>query len=187
MANSVRPEPIRPLIPTTSPLRKLICMFLHIFRPAYSGCSTVQFFTSKYTSPTGVCREGKRSDSFLPTIAAIKTSSAQSSFFLSNVFITQPSLKTVILSATNETSFNLCEIIIEVIPCFLNSSSNCNNLRESDSLSEAVGSSRISNVRFLDKALAISTNCCFPMPMSFTAVRDDSLSPTFCKSVSARA
>ena len=174
-------------MPTTSPLRKLILIFLHTSRSAYRGCSTVQSFTSNRISPIQGVRGGKRSDRFLPTIALIIRSSLQSSIFLSKVFITEPSLITVILSATKDTSFNLCEIIIDVIFFFLNSSNKCNNFCESVSFNEAVGSSRMRNVIFFAKAFAISTNCCLPIPISLISVRDDSCSPTVRSSASAFA
>ena len=41
---------------------------------------------------------------------------------------------------------------------------------ESSSLSAAVGSSRISSLTSLDSALAISTSCCLPTPMSLIRV-----------------
>ncbi len=48
----------------------------------------------------------------------------------------------------------------------------------SSSLSAAVGSSRMSRSTRLDSALAISTSCCLPTPMSMALVAGFSDSPT---------
>ena len=61
-------------------------------------------------------------------------------------------------------------------------SSRC---RLSLSLSAAVGSSRISSFTSLDSALAISTSCCLPTPMSAIRVCGLSSSPTRSSSAAA--
>jgi hypothetical protein len=82
-----------------------------------------------------------------------------------------PSRMMVILSATRRISLSLWEMMIEVMPCLRNSMSRLSSASESVSLSEAVGSSRISSLHVLaDSALAISTSCCLPTPISVDQV-----------------
>ena len=88
---------------------------------------------------------------------------------------------TVILSATYAISLSLWEIMMDVMPSCLNLSSSSSRALESSSLREAVGSSRISSRAFLARALAISTICCFPTPISLINVWEDSLRPTVFK------
>ena len=185
MESSVRPAPIRPAIPRTSPFLRLKLMLSQTLIPSNTGWSTHQFLTSKQISPILDSRLGKRSVILRPTIAEIIVSSEKSSFALSREVIEAPSRITVILSATYETSFNLCEMIIDVIPCFLNSRRRSSRCFASLSLREAVGSSRIRSFTFFPSAFAISTSCCLPTPISLISVLDESLSPTMCKSSSA--
>ena len=100
IASSVRPAPIRPLIPTTSPLRMLKFTLRQTFIPSKTGWSTHQSFTSKHTSPIFGVLFGNRSERLLPTIPAIIVFSSKESFSLSNDFITPPSRIIVIVSAT---------------------------------------------------------------------------------------
>ena len=81
-----------------------------------------------------------------------------------------PSRSTVIAVGDPAISFSLWEIRIEVMPCALNSSSRSSSASLSVSFRLAVGSSRISSFTSLDSALAISTSCCLPTPMSVTSV-----------------
>ena len=58
MASSVRPEPISPAMPTTSPARTAKEMSSITCRSACSGCQTFQFFTSSTVSPGFGLRSG---------------------------------------------------------------------------------------------------------------------------------
>ena len=129
------------------------------------------------TSPICGSRGGKRSSSERPTIEVMMRSSLMS--FLERVSMVRPSRITVTLSATRFTSLSLCEIRIEVMPCRLNSSRRSSSAWLSFSLSEAVGSSRISSFTSLLSALAISTSCCLPTPILVISVLGSSLRPTF--------
>ena len=90
----------------------------------------------------------------------------------------EPSLRTVIRSATYETSFNLCVMIIEVSPSSLNPRSISSSIFESSSFSDEVGSSRIRSLTFFESAFAISTSCCLPVPISLIKTDGLSLRPT---------
>ncbi len=90
-----------------------------------------------------------------------------SDLYASNEQIVLPSLRTVTVSAIDITSFNLCEIIIDVIPSCLSSFNRFNRFSESSSFNAAVGSSNIKSFTSLLNAFAISTNCCLPTPKSF--------------------
>ena len=103
----------------------------------------------------------------------------------SMVSTVDPSRITVILSATYTTSLSLWLIIIIVMPCFLNSSIRSRRALESVSFSEEVGSSRISSFACFASALAISTSCCLPVPISFIRTLDDSDNPTIFRYLSA--
>ena len=61
-------------------------------------------------------------------------------------------------------------MMIEVMPCFFSSRMRSRRLPLSSSFRAAVGSSRMSSFTFFDSALAISTSCCLPTPMSATRV-----------------
>ena len=113
-----------------------------------------------------------------PTIARISRASSTSSRATSSASMLRPSRSTVIESATPSTSFSLCEMMMQVIPWALNSRIRSSSLRLSSSFSAAVGSSMISRRTFLDSALAISTSCCLPTPMSAIRVDGFSFSPT---------
>ena len=82
----------------------------------------------------------------------------------------EPSRTTVIEFAMYEISFNLCEMMIDVMPSDLNLSISSKSFWESDSFNDAVGSSRINRRQFLEIALAISTSCCLPTPISLIKV-----------------
>ncbi|MNT45444.1 hypothetical protein D3C72_1820290 [compost metagenome] len=92
---------------------------------------------------------------------------------------------TVTRSAMREISFSLWLMMIEVMPCFLNSSSRSSSAWLSFSDRDAVGSSRISNCTCLESALAISTSCCLPTPILVISVSGSSLSPTILSSLRA--
>ena len=79
IASSVRPAPISPEIPRTSPLRKLKLTLSQTLIPSKTGWSTHQFLTSKQTSPTFDARLGNLSVISRPTIAAIIVFSEKSS------------------------------------------------------------------------------------------------------------
>ena len=90
------------------------------------------------------------------------------------------------VSATLAISFSLWEIRIEEMPRALNSRSSFSSASESVSLRLEVGSSRIRSLTSLDSALAISTSCCLPRPISVTSVVGDSFSPTLASSSRVR-
>ena len=93
----------------------------------------------------------------------------------------------VIWSATWLTSFSLWLMRIAEIPRSRNSVSSFRSAWLSASLSDDVGSSRISSFTSLDSALAISTSCCLPMPRSPTRVVGRSDSPTRPSSLRVRS
>ena len=68
------------------------------------------------------------------------------------------------------------------MPWARNSRSSWSSAWESFSLSDEVGSSRISSSTSLDSALAISTSCCLPTPMRLILVSGVSWRPTFLSS-----
>ena len=93
---------------------------------------------------------------------------------------------TVIWSAMRLISLSLCEIMIEVMPCALNSSRRSRSAWLSFSDSDAVGSSRMSSLTSLASALAISTSCCLPVPMLVISVSGSSRRPTLRSSSAER-
>ena len=96
-----------------------------------------------------------------------------------------PSRMMVMASETCSISLSLWEIMMQEIPLARRPVSSSSRCWESDSLSAAVGSSRISSLTDLLRALAISTSCCLPTPMSLTFVVGSSCSPT--RAISSRA
>ena len=98
----------------------------------------------------------------------------------------RPSRMIVIESEICSISLSLWEIMIEVIPLRRSPSSRVSRCWESASLSAAVGSSRISSLTSLARALAISTSCCLPMPMFLISVEGSSDRPTRASSSLAR-
>ena len=78
------------------------------------------------------------------------------------------------------------EMMIEVMPCDLNSTRSFSSAALSVSLRLAVGSSRISSFTFLASALAISTSCCLPMPRLVISALGDSLRPTLASNSRVR-
>ena len=85
---------------------------------------------------------------------------------LSSVSIVRPSRMIVMASAICSISLSLWLIMIEVMPWSLQARSRSSRCSESSSFRAAVGSSRMSSLTSLDSALAISTSCCLPTPMS---------------------
>ena len=85
---------------------------------------------------------------------------------MSSVSIVRPSRRIVTESAIASISLSLCEMITQVMPSSRSPRSRSSRCAESSSLSAAVGSSRMSSLTSLDSALAISTSCCLPTPMS---------------------
>ncbi len=116
---------------------------------------------------------------------AMIRSSVTSSARMSRVSIVRPSRRMVSESAIAASSFSLCEMITQVMPCSRSPRSRSSRCAESVSLSAAVGSSRMSSRTRLDSALAISTSCCLPTPMSDIRVTARSRSPTRASSFSA--
>ena len=100
----------------------------------------------------------------------ISTCSLTLSFCLSSVQIVLPSLNTVIVSAISRTSLSLCDIRMQVTPLVFKFRIISRRFWQSFSFNAAVGSSSIKSLAFLYKALAISTNCCCPIPSSFILV-----------------
>ena len=89
------------------------------------------------------------------------------------------------MSATAAISFSLWLMITQVMPSARSPRSRSSRCAESSSLSAAVGSSRMSSLTSLESALAISTSCCLPMPMSRTGMTAFSRRPTRASSRSA--
>lgn len=81
-----------------------------------------------------------------------------------SVSMVRPSRRIVTESATDSTSFSLCEMRIAEMPWSRSSRIRSSSLRLSSSLRAAVGSSRMSSLTSLASALAISTSCCLPTP-----------------------
>ncbi|CAM5592942.1 hypothetical protein SALBM217S_07078 [Streptomyces griseoloalbus] len=146
------------------------------------GWCTVQLRISRAGAvpSSGWCgvRSGKRFSRSRPTMPLMIRSSVVSGAFTSSVSMVRPSRRMVTESATRRISFSLCEMMIEVMPCFFSSRIRSRSLPLSSSFSAAVGSSRISSFTFFDSAFAISTSCCLPTPMSATRVSGWSSSPT---------
>ena len=169
---------MRPAKPTTSPRRTVKFECFATSRSAASGCCTVQSLTSKKTSPGSDLRSGKRCSSTRPTMPRMMRSSSTSPPRTSRVSMVLPSRRMVISSAICSISLSLWEIMIDAMPLDLSPRSRSSRCWESDSLSAAVGSSRMSSFTFLLSALAISTSCCLPTPMSLTRVSGSSERPT---------
>ncbi len=187
MANSVRPAPMRPAMPTISPRRTSKSTPLITCRSAWSGWWTDQSATLKIVSPIlGWSRFGKRCSRSRSTILRMMRSSSTAPSWQSMVSTVRPSRSTVMRSATFETSFSLCEMRMEEMPCARNSSSRSSSAALSFSERLAVGSSRMSRRTFFDSALAISTSCCLPTPMSVTRVSGSSSRPTLASSSRVR-
>ena len=89
-----------------------------------------------------------------------------------------PSRMIVTESAISSISLSLWEIMMQVMPCAFSWRIRPSRCSESSSFSAAVGSSRMSSFTSLDRALAISTSCCLPTPMSMTRVPAGSSRPT---------
>ena len=177
IANSVRPAPISPAMPTTSP--RLTCRLTPLItcRSAWSGWSTRQFCDLEHVSPIVRLARRKAVGHLAADHALMMRSSLIVSRRQSSVSTVVPSRRMVIESATLATSLSLCEIRIEVMPCSLSSSSRSSSASLSLSLRHAVGSSRISSLTSLASALAISTSCCLPTPMLVISVLGASLRP----------
>ncbi len=175
-----------PANPTTSPRRTVKLEFLTTRRSALNGCCTVQFFTSKNTSPMCGVRSGKRFSSTRPTMPRMMRFSSTPSALTSIVSIVLPSRIIVMESETCSISLSLCEIMIDAMPRLLSPRMRSSRCCDSVSLSAAVGSSRMSSFTDLFSALAISTSCCLPTPMFLIWVSGSSLSPTRASSSMAR-
>lgn len=172
--------------PTTSPRRTWKVDPLHTSRSPELGCCTVQSRTSKKTSPMSGVWSGNRLLSSRPTMPRTMRSSLTPSALTSSVSMVRPSRRIVMLSAIASISPSLCEMMIEVMPCCRKPRSRSSRCRESSSLRAAVGSSRMSSFTSFANALAISTSCCLPTPMSLISVSGSSRSPTCSISSSAR-
>ena len=185
IASSVRPAPISPARPTISPRRTVKLSFLQTKRSGTWGWRTVQFFTSKNTSPMCGVRSGKRLWRLRPTMPRMMRSSSTSCFCTSSVSMVLPSRRMVIESAICSISLSLWLMMIELTPLPLRPTIRSSRCCESLSLRAAVGSSRISSFTDLCSAFAISTSCCLPTPMCLICVSGSSRRPTRCSTSAA--
>ena len=94
------------------------------------------------------------------------------------VSIDLPSRMMVMESAICSISLSLWLIMMQVTPLERRPAMRSSRCWESPSLSAAVGSSRMSSLTSLESALAISTSCCLPTPMSRILVSGSSSRPT---------
>ena len=84
----------------------------------------------------------------------------------SSVSMVRPSRMIVMASEICSISLSLWLIMMQVMPRSRRPPSRSSRFWLSPSFSAAVGSSRMSSLTSLASALAISTSCCLPMPMS---------------------
>ena len=157
-----------------------------VCRSGWSGWCTDQSFTTSTGSPIFASRSGKRWARSRSTMLRMIRSSSTGSLRQSMLSTVRPSRSTVMRSATRATSFNLCEIRIEAMPCSLNATSRSSSAALSVSFRLAVGSSRIKRRTRLESAFAISTSCCLPTPRSVTSVSGCSRRPTWASSSRVR-
>ena len=184
-ASSVRPAPIRPAKPTISPRRTMKLEFLQTSRSGRSGAGPSSPSPRRTPRRCSGVWSGNRLSSSRPTMPRMIRSSSTPSALTSRVSIVLPSRRIVIESAICSISLSLCEIMIEVTPWSRRSRIRSSRCWESASFSAAVGSSRISSFTSLANALAISTSCCLPTPMSLIRVSGSSFRPTRASSSSA--
>ncbi len=98
--SSLRPAPIKPAMPRTSPLRTENETSSTSFLSGASGSEALTFLTSKTVSPKSCVVSGKISPTSRPTIRAITLSFVKSSaLFVPTVF---PSRKTVMRSSSQK-------------------------------------------------------------------------------------
>ena len=97
----------------------------------------------------------------------------------------RPSRMIVMASEICSISLSLWLIMMQVMPRSRRPPSRRSRFWLSPSLSAAVGSSRMSSLTSLASALAISTSCCLPMPMSRMIVSGSSSRPTRASSSTA--
>ncbi len=178
MASSVRPAPIRPAKPTISPRRTWKFDPFATRRDASCGCWTVQFLTSKKTSPIFGVRSGKRLSSERPTIPRMMRSSLTPSPFTFSVSIALPSRMIVISSAICSISLSLWLMMMLAMPLDFSPTIRSSRCCESFSFRAAVGSSRMRSLTSLCRAFAISTSCCLPTPRFLICVSGSSSRPT---------
>ena len=98
----------------------------------------------------------------------------------------RPSRMIVMASEICSISLSLWLIMMQVMPRSRRPPRSLSRFWLSPSLSAAVGSSRMSSLTSLASALAISTSCCLPMPMSRMIVSGSSSRPTRSSSSTAR-
>ena len=98
----------------------------------------------------------------------------------------RPSRMIVMASEICSISLSLWLIMMQVMPRSRRPPSRRSRFWLSPSFSAAVGSSRMSSLTSLASALAISTSCCLPMPMSRMIVSGSSWRPTRSSSSTAR-
>ena len=187
IASSVRPAPMRPAMPTTSPARTLKDAPSTTLRPGWVGWKTVQSSTRSTSSPTTDARSGYRCSRSRPTMPRMIRSWVDVGSDMSMVSMVRPSRMIVVRSAISAISLSLCEMMIDVMPCPLRWRSRSSRCSESVSLSAAVGSSRMSSRTSFESALAISMSCCLPTPRVPTGVSGFSSSPTRASSFAASA
>ncbi len=171
-----------PASPTISPLRTLREAPSTTFRPGWLGLWTVQSSMRSASSPiVGRCG-GKRLSRSRPTIPEMIRSSVTPSSAMSSVSI-------VLAVPDDRDGVGDGDDLVELVgdddagdALSRSPRSRSSRCAESSSLSAAVGSSRMRSLTSFDSALAISTSCCLPTPMSVTTVVGFSRRPTRSRS-----
>ena len=151
------------------------------------GLNLIEDIKRNISSPMCETCSGYRCSRSRPTMPLMIRSWVTLSSTMSRVSIVLPSRMIVVEFAMSAISLSLCEIMIDVMPCPCRCSSRFSRCSESESLSAAVGSSRMSSFTFLESALAISTSCCLPTPSWPIGVVGFSSRPTRASSKIGRA
>ena len=154
-ASSLRPEPSRPVSPTTSPL--CICKSNGLIFPLWlmpcasitTGTLVKSFFSSDFTAA--------RSSKSLPIIAATSFTLGSSSIGYSPT--SMPFRSTVIRSQTAYTCSRKCVTNTIATPFSFSCRIRTNSFSTSWSSREDVGSSKISTLQSISTALAIAIIC----------------------------
>ena len=177
-ATSVRPLPMSPAIPTTSPARTLRSMFLN-FPSEVSPCS------SRTVSPRTAADRSYRSPSARPTMSFTISSSVTSD--VRRVSTKAPSRSTVRRSEILKISSRRWPTNIIATPCSLRRSITSNRRSTSAVVRAAVGSSRIRTFASETRALAISTSCCSDTRREPTGIVTGRSSPSWARTFWASA
>ena len=173
---SVRPAPISPAKPSTSPrcTSKLT---------SWNAPSRASPRTEMIRSPCGSSGRGIISPISRPTISAIAPCGVASARGL--VEIRRPSRNTVTLSAISKTSSRRWLTNRIATPLSRRSRTSLNSMAASWADSDAVGSSMISTRTFNEIALAISTDCCAASVRPRAGLRTSSTMPNVRRMSSA--